>query len=240
MDINEIVKLPEIQEFVKGEVYKQIIKNFEIEKEKTANRYKLLNKNVIKGQILFVGSSLMENFPINEMQLGMNLEKIIYNRAVSGYVTEELIKNIEHCIFDLEPSKIFINIGSNDIGAIGENGHSIENLIENYSNILKQIKDRLPDCEVFIMSYYPVNSVFDFGVDKKIREVLFATRNNKLIEETNIKIEKLAKTYGFNHINVNNGLFDMSGNLKSELSIEGIHLLPTAYEIIFENLKKYL
>ena len=39
----------------------------------------------------------------------------IYNRGVSGLNTDEFLENIDTLLLDLEPSKIFINIGTNDI-----------------------------------------------------------------------------------------------------------------------------
>ncbi len=71
------------------------------------------NKTAKKGQIVFVGSSLMEIFPIEKMQKSLGLDKVIYNRGIRATTTADLLKSIDICIFDLEPSKIFINIGTN-------------------------------------------------------------------------------------------------------------------------------
>lgn len=58
----------------------------------------------------------MEHFPIEEMQAVLSLDRFIYNRGVGGITTKDLLSLMNECIFELEPSKIFINIGSNDIG----------------------------------------------------------------------------------------------------------------------------
>ena len=47
----------------------QLMEYFEKEKVEKIERYKRLNKFVKKGEILFVGSSLMEQFPIYELML---------------------------------------------------------------------------------------------------------------------------------------------------------------------------
>lgn len=57
-------------------------------------------------------------------------------------------------IFDLKPSVIFINIGTNDISRQEETSEIFE---ADYRNILIQIKDRLPETKVFMMAFYPVN-----------------------------------------------------------------------------------
>ncbi|WP_274654598.1 SGNH/GDSL hydrolase family protein [Paenibacillus humicola] len=204
--------------------------------------YRMLNRHAKKGQILFVGSSLMEGFPIYEMQLSSNLalDRVIYNRGIGGTTTVDLLQSMDTCIFDLEPSKLFINIGSNDIGASVKEGYSKETLLKNYNHILSQIKARLPLCEVFVMAYYPVNAEADFGLDRSDKELMFATRTNANILEANEAIEQLAKHHGFSFINVNEGLTDEKGNLKPEFTVEGIHLWPNAYTVILNNLKRYL
>ena len=93
----------------------QLMEYFEKEKVEKIERYKRLNKFVKKGEILFVGSSLMEQFPIYELMLDYGINKVIYNRGIGGFTTNELLEVMDVCIFDLEPSKIFINIGTNDV-----------------------------------------------------------------------------------------------------------------------------
>lgn len=207
-------------------------------KKDKVKAYKILNRFAKKNQILFVGSSLMEFFPINEMQQSLGSKLIIYNRGISGFVTSELLASMDECIFDLEPSKIFINIGTNDLNTPD---YREENLIKNYDEILTQIKDKLPSCDVYVMAYYPVNAKDDFpGVEKDFKNTRFRTRTNAAILKANEAVKKLSKAHGYKFINVNDGLMDDDGNLKKELSIEGIHMWPDAYMIILENMKKYL
>ena len=47
-------------------------------------KYNIFNKYIKKGQILFVGSSLMEDFPINEFQQTLDKSYIIYNQQLAG------------------------------------------------------------------------------------------------------------------------------------------------------------
>lgn len=42
------------------------------------------------------------------------LDKVIYNRGIGGTTTDDFLAEIDTVLFDLRPSKIFINIGSND------------------------------------------------------------------------------------------------------------------------------
>ncbi|AWI07724.1 hypothetical protein B9W14_06875 [Clostridium drakei] len=229
-----MLKKTEIKSAAKVVLFNYIQKR----KKNRLKNYKILNKYVKKGEILFVGSSLMEWFPIDEMQQTLEKDYIIYNRGIAGVVTKELLKSMNECIFELEPSKIFINIGTNDMNT---SDYKKEKLIQNYDRILTEIGKKLPNCKVYVMAYYPLNSKADFpGVDKEFKENRFKTRTNAVILEANEAVEELTKKHNYEFINVNDGLMDKEGNLKEEFSIEGIHMWANAYSVIFKNMKKYL
>lgn len=199
-------------------------------------KYAQQNKTAKKGQIVFVGSSTMEIFPIEKMQKSLGLDKLIYNRGIRATTTADLLKSMDICIFDLEPSKIFINIGSNDIGFnVPES-----TFLANYDEILRQIKEKLPDTQVYVMAYYPVNPVADFGESDAEHESFFASRNNEILESASSKVSQLAQKYHFEFINLNAGLADAEGNLRKELTFDGGHMYPSGYEIVLQNMKKYL
>lgn len=197
--------------------------------------YKSLNKMIKKGQIVFTGSSLMEFFPVNELCLDEGINKIIYNRGVAGFTTDDFLKNIETMVLDLEPSKIFINIGTNDMN---NSDDFMPHLFKNYETIIESIKNNLPNAEVYLMAYYPVNPNAT-NITDRIKKVL-ETRTNEAIKMANKNVEKLAEKYGYNYIDVNEGLTDEKGNLKDEFTVEGMHMYPEAYKIVLNNLKKYL
>lgn len=208
------------------------------EKREKMRKYQILNRYARKGQTVLVGSSLMEFFPIHELQQTLKRQVCVYNRGIAGYVTAELLASMEACIFELEPSKIFINIGTNDISAPD---YRLENLIANYDEILTRIGDRLPDCRVYVMAYYPVNAKAEFPlVPKGWMDEVFQRRTNEAIREANEAIERLAAKHGYAYIDVNEGLADSEGNLKEEFGIDGVHMFANAYAVILENLQKYL
>ena len=195
----ELKQNPEIQELVHGQYAGRNANGARKAKRTTSGCSIAMPK---KGQIVFVGSSLMEWFRIAEMQLTLGLDRIIYNRGIAGTTTGDLLSTMNECILDLEPSKLFINIGSNDIGAVG-GLYSIDNLLGNYSEIMDQIKNKLSGTEVFVMAYYPVNAKADFGLDRQMKDIMFATRTNENILKANKAVEELAKQHGFNFIDVN-------------------------------------
>ncbi|MCT3092112.1 lysophospholipase [Lactococcus lactis] len=204
--------------------------------EELLKNYDKANLSAKKGQTLFVGSSLMEIFPIEKWEEAgeVTFSHYIYNRAVRATTASFLLEHIESQIFNLEPSKIFINIGTNDIGfEIPE-----EEFLNNYDQILSQIESKLPQTQVYVMRYYPINTV-DFGQDSD-EKTLFETRSNKKFQKASDKIKKLADNHHFHFIDVNDGLSDENGNLKKELTFDGAHLNPAGYQLVLENLKVYL
>jgi lysophospholipase L1-like esterase len=199
-------------------------------------KYAVENQTAKKGQILFVGSSSMEIFPIDKLQQNLGLDKVIYNRGVRATTTADLLNHMDTLIFDLAPSKIFINIGSNDIGFDVPQ----DVFLSNYDKILHQTKEKLPDTAVYVMAYYPINAVDDFGEEKDEHDQFFAHLSNELLEAANAKVEQLAQKNGYEFVNVNAGLSDVNGNLRKELTFDGGHMYPAGYEIVLLNLKKYL
>lgn len=178
----------------------------------------------------------MEQFPVNEILMNKGINKIVYNRAVGGFTTNDLLEHMEEMVFGVEPSKIFINIGTNDIGA---SNYSLDSLVKNYESILIKIKERLPKTKVYVMAYYPINEVAKEKKDDWERET-FKTRTNNNIKCANEAIEKLAKNIGYYYIDVNSGLTDENGRLKAEYTVEGIHMYANAYNIILDNMVEYL
>ena len=200
------------------------------------SRFAAENQTAQKGQIVFIGSSLMEIFPIDRLQKPLNLNKIIYNRGVRATTTADLLNHMDTLIFDLAPSKIFINIGSNDIGFNVPEAV----FLANYEEVLRRIKDELSDTQVYVIAYYPVNTADNFGEEEEEHSQLYAHRSNELLVAANAKVEQLAKKNGYEFINVNAGLTDADGNLKKELTFDGAHMLPAGYEIVLGNMQPYL
>lgn len=132
----------------------------------------------------------MEQFPIAEIARNHGVEKMIYNRGIGGYTTDDFLTNIDTVLFDLEPSKIFINIGTNDMN-IREDGEDWNaHLLTNYETILKQIKKRLPETEVYMMAYYPVNPVV---ASDDVKTYMLQIRTNENLQVVNRQMEELAR-----------------------------------------------
>lgn len=206
------------------------------EQQDKLERYRILNQNVKKGEILFTGSSLMEQFPVNELLMTNGMDQVIYNRGIGGFTTTDMLQHMEEMVFGTEPSRIFINIGTNDIGSPD---YQLEALLERYEEIIVRIQERLPEAEINMMAYYPVNET-DKIPEGEWGKTAFVTRTNENLNIANAAVENLAAKKGCRFINVNEGLADERGKLKKEYTIEGIHMYANGYQVVLQNLKKYL
>lgn len=206
------------------------------EQQDKLERYRILNQNVKKGEILFTGSSLMEQFPVNELLMTNGMDQVIYNRGIGGFTTTDMLQHMEEMVFGTEPSRIFINIGTNDIGSPE---YQLEALLERYEETIVRIQERLPEAEINMMAYYPVNET-DKIPEGEWGKTAFVTRTNENLNIANAAIENLAAKKGCRFINVNEGLADERGKLKKEYTIEGIHMYANGYQVVLQNLKKYL
>lgn len=168
------------------------------------------------------------------MTAGIN--KVVYNRGIGGFTTTDMLKHMEVMVFALEPSKIFINIGTNDIGSPE---YCLEKLLENYGEIIRQIQERLSDATIYMLAYYPVNET-DKMPDGNMRKSMFSTRTNENIHIANEAVEKLAKQLGCCFINVNEGLSDGRNKLRKGYTVDGIHMYANGYRVVLQNLKEFL
>lgn len=194
-------------------------------------KHRQLNKMAIKGQLVFAGSSLMEDFPINEMALTLPGRPVVYNRGIGGDTLDGFAARLDSAVLDLAPRKLFINIGTNDISAPD---YVRENMLKKYRELHLKIQKALPDCTIYIMSYYPVNRTEAFKTE------WFRARTNAEIDEVNERLRVMAGEIGMEFVNVTDCLRDDEGNLIKELSLDGMHMYPEGYARVFEILKHHM
>lgn len=205
-----------------------------LEKEQMVKDFHMWNKDAIKGQTVFTGSSLMEMFPIEKWvkELGPNAP-IVYNRGVGGYRTTDLLPILDACVFDLKPRKVFINIGTNDLS---DGNIPLEAVMSNYDRIITQIEEKLPGVIIYMMAYYPIN----YEAATEEMKPCLLVRTNEKISRANELVAQLAAKHGQKYINVNAPLMDEQGRLKAQYTIEGMHIKPEGYRAIFKDIMAYV
>ena len=196
------------------------------EHKRKLRNFESLNSIVNKNEIVFVGDSITEGFPIRDI---ISDKGIIYNRGISGFKAYQLEENMDTVVLNIKPKKIVFLIGTNDIA----DGRSVDEIVLSIKNILEQTKESLPISEVFICGILPVNEA------KKFSEGVYI-RTNQIIKEINKKVK--------NHVQNNNYLTYLDtfewmledGNLKEEYTYDGLHLSIVGYVRLSKLLKKYL
>lgn len=186
------------------------------------------NANLSKGQIVFVGDSITDLYPLDSYYADLPLAS--YNRGISGDMTQGVIDRLQASIFDIEPSVIVLMIGTNDVNW----GVEIEEIIKNYRIILDEIKKTQPAVELYFMSVIPQNK------DIEKTSNLTASQNNDKIKIVNEEIKKLCAEYEHTYIDLFSALIDQEGYLKKECSNDGLHLNAGGFEIWTAFLKPHL
>lgn len=204
------------------------------EKAEKVERFRHLNPYVKRRQIVFAGSSLMEQFPIYEFLQDFDLPYTIYNRGVGGFTTAEMEAALKECVLDLEPRYLFLNIGTNDLNGPD---YAEEALLERYERILNAIEEQVPGIRIFLLAFYPVNPE---ASDNPWAKQVFQYRTNERIHAASQGVKGLAEKHGAVFLDLNAGITDEKGNLKAQYTVEGIHMYANGYKAVLDALMPVL
>lgn len=135
--------------------------------------YKDMNKEISAGSIIFLGDSLVQNFPINEMYNGA---KRILNRGIFGSTTYDIINGLDDIFHITKPDKVIIWVGTNDfMPFVPQNTEkAIANRIIKISDLIA-IKN--PTTQIIVISLLPINQSSD---PKIYHDWLIGKNNTKL------------------------------------------------------------
>jgi len=187
-----------------------------------------LNKVVEPGSIVFLGDSITDFFRVNEFFPGA----YVINRGISWDTTDGVLRRLPESVYELSPSKVFLLIGTNDLG----DEKPVEYISDNIRKIISEIKQNCPQTQIYLESVYPVS----LSKDKKIKKIIVGKRNNTDISRLNDKLKILADEMGITYIDVYNRLVDGSGNIKTEYTVEGLHLTIQGYSVVADVLRPYI
>lgn len=189
---------------------------------------KLNNAKIQDENIVFFGDSITAGYNVKEFFD----EYHVVNSGINGNITKDLLDRSENDLYDYNPSKVIILIGTNDIRA----NISDEEIVDNIKNIINGIRKNRKNAEIYIQSIYPINR----DVDKEYWKDVKSEYNNKHIIKLNKLIKNLCKEENITYIDVYSKLIDDNGNLKSAYTKEGLHLNDLGYYKVTNVLKEYL
>lgn len=204
----------------KIDIYEDKIKKITMESKSKEN----VKKDYKEENIVFLGDSITEWYPLGELYEN-NIP--IVNSGKAGYRTFELLPELKELVYQYNPTKVFILIGTNDI-----NTHSgKKKLVNNVEKMIKRIKKHRAQCKIYIQSIYPVNK----EDNQKENEI-----ENKEIKEVNQKIKKICKKHNVTYINVYKYLIDEEGYLDLQYTKDGLHLNDLGYLKVTKVLTPYV
>jgi len=207
----------------------QLLENWLLkEQEKIQTKYRELNQiSVIEPDIIFIGDSIIEYFPLQEL---LGTTKTIVNRGIRGYQTGLLQENLDAHLYGDAVDQIILLIGTNDIGKDVPMNEALNNL----ESVIQTISRDYPLSQIKLVSILPVNEGEDFKQTVYIR-------TNEKIKAWNQAYQDLASAYmQVEYVPVFENLLDQEGQLKADYTTDGLHLSVSGYQALSSTLKKYI
>lgn len=186
------------------------------------DKYRQLNTTANSGEIVFVGDSITEFNPIEEL-IESSLK--IYNRGIRGITSLQLLDHLEEQILGLKPKIIFLMIGVNDLKT-----REPQVVFETILTIIKQVKKNLPQSKIYLQSILPINESSKFIRNKNRRSTKTILNLNKLLSE-------IDNVYW---LDLNSLLRDSNNELPERYTTDGVHLTIDAYRIISQKFQEII
>ena len=207
----------------------QLLENWLLkEQEKIQIKYRELNQvSVIEPDIIFIGDSIVEYYPLQEL---LGTAKTIVNRGIRGYQTRLLLENLDAHLYGDAVDQIVLLIGTNDIGK----DVPMNEVLDNLERVIQSIVRDYPLSQIKLVSILPVNE------GEKYKQTVYI-RTNEKIREWNQAYEALTSAYmQVDFVPVYDSLIDSEGQLQSDCTTDGLHLSVAGYQVLSEALKGYL
>jgi len=177
----------------------------------------------LQGRTVFVGASGTERYPLDIYFPGIKtVNRGIGGDTMGGWYSWGLLDRLESSVYNLNPKKLVLLIGNNDV--IWITTQSTEDKILCHEYLLWKLKKDLPDTQIYVVSCTPCRGKLG--------------KYNDQILKFNAGIKSNAQKYGIPFIDLHDLFLDEHGQLKAELAADDIHLTPAGYEIMTRVYKK--
>lgn len=174
--------------------------------------------------IVFLGDSLTEGFDLKQYFPGMRtLNRGIVADHIGVQGKRGVLQRLDVSVFDCNPSIVFLMIGVNDLA---DEDHDFTQLVAGYREIIQKIKNRMPDVSIVMQSCLPTRGKYQ--------------RLNPLILQFNEKIKKIAQEHACTYLDLHPLFGNEKGELREELTRDGVHLTKKGYDIWASAVKKLL
>lgn len=173
--------------------------------------------------IVFLGNSLTHGCEWRELLDRPN----VVNRGINGDTAEGIRERLAS-VTDGKPAKIFLLCGANDVS----HDLSADSIATAIEDLVVRIQTASPNTKIYLQSLLPINNSFGrykrvFGKEQVIRDInTILAANAERVDATWINLYPL--------------FTDSEGNLRAELTNDGLHLLGPGYIIWRDIIKPYV
>lgn len=184
-------------------------------------------KEMISDNVVFVGDSITNQYALDEFYENIH----IVNSGINGNQTSDILSQMNERIYQYNPSKVILLIGTNDLA----NNKSNEEILNNIRKIIIQIKENRPYAKIYVQSIYPINETIQKEADN-----LKDYKTNKRISEVNKKLKEICKEEKVTYIDTYSALLDENKELKRTYTEDGLHLTTLGYIKVTNVLMPYI
>lgn len=133
-----------------------------------------------------------------------------FNRGIGGDTVYGVRARLDS-IVQMNPQKVFLLIGINSIaGGFAVSGSG--GLCDQYYCLFEEMKNNMPDTEIFIQSVLPANSTRRPDLP------------NDRISKVNRFLKEMCGIFGFYYVDIYDFFLDENGDLSMDYSYDGLHL----------------
>lgn len=151
--------------------------------------YTQMNEFAKQGGVVIFGSSYANSIPFCELAQDFDTDLPVYNRSIDGLKISDAQDKIEECILSLNPSKVFISLGDEDVNKADFN---VNNFVEKYQWLLYSLHSQ-SSAKIYIVSIVSENP------------------KSALINE---KLRKIAKQSGCQYVDCGSVLHDKAPGIR--------------------------
>lgn len=176
-------------------------------------------------RIVFLGDSITNRYDVDKYFSS----HYVINSGIGGNQTLDILNDLDNRVFQYNPSKVILLIGTNDLVYSGLDLDAINGNIE---KIIDEINGNDSSIKIYLESIYPVNNA--------VNEEMVDGRKNEDIKELNDKIRSICESDRCVYIDMFDKLVDRNGNLKRIYTVDGIHLSKVGYRRVTKELLRYV
>lgn len=175
------------------------------------------NSSAFYSNAVFVGDGIAS---------GVSVYKFLTDAQYIGNVNMNTLTASSYVdkIVSAAPSKIFINMGINDLNS---GARTASQIATSYSTFVASLKSKLPAARIYVVSVLPV------GANTIAKNV-----TNARIKELNDNLIAMCNNLGVKYININPAFADGQGNLSSEVSANGLNIASAYYPYFLNTIAK--